>query len=153
MEPLKVVARLWERIEARDWDGVAGLIAEDAVIEWPVSGERIVGRANFVAVLRDEDTDASASASASEGTLGKVEVLRILADGDLVVTEVEMPEEHVLYRAVSLWTVRDGEIVGAREYWTSPGQDPAPRWRAVYVEPLVADWAVCSRNSPRRPAS
>lgn len=139
MEPLKVVARLWERIEARDWDGVAGLIAEDAVIEWPVSGERIVGRANFVAVLRDEDTDASASASASEGTLGKVEVLRILADGDLVVTEVEMPEEHVLYRAVSLWTVRDGEIVGAREYWTSPGQDPAPRWRAVYVEPLVAD--------------
>jgi ketosteroid isomerase-like protein len=139
MEPLKVVARLWERIEARDWDGVAGLIAEDAVIEWPVSGERIVGRANFVAVLRDEDTDASDSHSGGERALGKVEVLRILADGDLVVTEVEMPEEHVLYRAVSLWTVRDGEIVGAREYWTSPGQDPAPRWRAVYVEPLVAD--------------
>ncbi|MBT2478668.1 hypothetical protein [Streptomyces sp. ISL-94] len=45
----------------------------------------------------------------------------------------------VVYRAVSLWTVRDGEIVGAREYWTSPGQDPAPRWRAGYVEPLVAD--------------
>ncbi|MEU8460669.1 nuclear transport factor 2 family protein [Streptomyces sp. NPDC029003] len=148
MEPLKVVARLWERIEARDWDGVAGLIAQDAVIEWPVSGERIVGRANFVAVLRDEsdgsDSDPSGGSGGSGGfgderPLGRVEVLRILADGDLVVTEVEMPEEHVLYRAVSLWTVRDGEIVGAREYWTSPGQDPAPRWRAVYVEPLVAD--------------
>ncbi|MEU7723984.1 hypothetical protein AB0B78_01810 [Streptomyces sp. NPDC040724] len=79
MEPLTVVAQLWERIGARDWDGVAGLIAEDAVIEWPVSGER------------------------------------------------------------TLWTVRDGEIVDAREHWTSPGQDPAPRWRAGYVEPLVAD--------------
>ncbi|MDH6540947.1 nuclear transport factor 2 family protein [Streptomyces lavendulae] len=135
MEPLKVVAHLWERIEARDWDGVAALIAEDAVIEWPVSGERIVGRANFVAVLRDEGEDSEDD----ERTLGAVEVLRILADGDLVVTEVEIPEDHVVYRAVSLWTVRDGEIVGAREYWTSPGQDPAPRWRAVYVEPLVAD--------------
>ncbi|MER5773019.1 nuclear transport factor 2 family protein [Streptomyces sp. NPDC002039] len=129
MEPLSVVARLWERIEARDWDGVAELIAEDAVIEWPVSSERIVGRANFIAVLSDDaDTDE-----------GSVEVLRILADGDLVVTEVEIPQDHVVYRAVSLWTVRDGAIVGAREYWTSPGQDPAPRWRAGYVEPLVAD--------------
>ncbi|MFG2387712.1 nuclear transport factor 2 family protein [Streptomyces lavendulae] len=135
MEPLKVVAHLWERIEARDWDGVAALVAEDAVIEWPVSGERIVGRANFVAVLGDEGEDSEDD----ERPLGAVEVLRILADGDLVVTEVEIPEEHVVYRAVSLWTVRDGEIVGAREYWTSPGQDPAPRWRAVYVEPLVAD--------------
>lgn len=135
MEPLKVVAHLWERIEARDWDGVAALIAEDAVIEWPVSGERIVGRANFVAVLRDEGEDSEDD----ERSLGAVEVLRILADGDLVVTEVEIPEEHVVYRAVSLWTVHDGEIAGAREYWTSPGQDPAPRWRAVYVEPLVAD--------------
>ncbi|MCX5196013.1 nuclear transport factor 2 family protein [Streptomyces sp. NBC_00249] len=140
MEPLKVVAQLWERIEARDWDGVAGLVAEDAVIEWPVSGERIVGRANFIAVLSDEAPDPDFDAGTSSGTgAGTVEVLRILADGDLVVTEVEIPEEHVLYRGLSLWTVRDGLVVGAREYWTSPGQDPAPRWRAGYVEPLVAD--------------
>ncbi|MEV7557397.1 nuclear transport factor 2 family protein [Streptomyces sp. NPDC048331] len=129
MEPLKVVAQLWERIEARDWNGVAELIAEDAVIEWPVSGERIVGRANFIAVNSDDAYTDERS----------VELLRILADGSLVVTEVEIPQDHVVYRAVSLWTVRDGEIVGAREYWTSPGQDPAPRWRAGYVEPLVAD--------------
>ncbi|MFJ7775395.1 nuclear transport factor 2 family protein [Streptomyces yangpuensis] len=129
MEPLRVVARLWELIEARDWDGVAGLIAEDAVIEWPVSGERIVGRANFIAVNSDDGYSDEKP----------VRVLRILADGDDVVTEVEMPQDHVVYRAVSLWTVRDGEVVGAREYWTSPGQDPAPRWRAGYVEPLVAD--------------
>ncbi|MFI7353077.1 nuclear transport factor 2 family protein [Streptomyces avidinii] len=129
MEPLEVVARLWERIGARDWDGVAELIAEDAVIEWPVSGERIVGRANFIAVNSDDGYADERS----------VDLLRILADGNLVVTEVEIPQDHVVYRAVSLWTVRDGEVAGAREYWTSPGQDPAPRWRAGYVEPLVAD--------------
>ncbi|MGW6857270.1 nuclear transport factor 2 family protein [Streptomyces xanthophaeus] len=129
MEPLNVVAQLWERIEARDWDGVAKLIAEDAVIEWPVSGERIVGRANFIAVNSDDGFADERS----------VELLRILADGDLVVTEIETPQDHVVYRAVSLWTVRDGEVVAAREYWTSPGQDPAPRWRAGYVEALSAD--------------
>ncbi|GHI88820.1 hypothetical protein Sxan_61840 [Streptomyces xanthophaeus] len=123
------MAQLWERIEARDWDGVAKLIAEDAVIEWPVSGERIVGRANFIAVNSDDGFADERS----------VELLRILADGDLVVTEIEMPQDHVVYRAVSLWTVRDGEVVAAREYWTSPGQDPAPRWRAGYVEALPAD--------------
>ncbi|GGZ16836.1 hypothetical protein GCM10010343_49930 [Streptomyces avidinii] len=123
------MARLWGRIEARDWDGVAELIAEDAVIEWPVSGERIVGRANFIAVNSDDGYADERS----------VELLRILAEGNLVVTEVEIPQDHVVYRAVSLWTVRDGKVVGAREYWTSPGQDPAPRWRAGYVEPLVAD--------------
>ncbi|MGW7098312.1 nuclear transport factor 2 family protein [Streptomyces sp. NPDC054883] len=136
MEPLDVVARLWERIGARDWDGVAKLVAEDAVIEWPVSGERIVGRSNFIAVLA-EDGDVGGDTYEDAGG-ASVEVLRVLADGELVVTEVEIPEDHVVYRAVSLWTVRDGEIVGAREYWTSPGQDPAPRWRAGYVEPLVA---------------
>ncbi|MFF3675094.1 nuclear transport factor 2 family protein [Streptomyces sp. NPDC002120] len=92
MEPLKVVAQLWERIEARDWDGVGGLIAEDAVIEWPVSGERIVGRANFIAVNSDDGYADERS----------VELIRILADGDLVVTEVEIPQDHVVYRAVSL---------------------------------------------------
>ncbi|MEV4194442.1 nuclear transport factor 2 family protein [Streptomyces toxytricini] len=129
MKPLEVVAQLWERFAARDWTGVARLLAKDAVIDWPVSGERIVGRANFIAVNSD--------LAYSEER--RVEVLRIVADGDLVVTEVEVPQEHVVYRAVSLWTVRDGEIVGAREYWTSPGQDPAPRWRAHFVEPLAAD--------------
>ncbi|WP_424212967.1 nuclear transport factor 2 family protein [Streptomyces sp. BI20] len=124
MEPLDVVAELWKRIDARDWDGVARLLAEDLVVDWPVSGERIVGRANFLAVA-DEDT---------YGEDGSVRLLDIVADGERVISEVELRLDHVVYRAVSWWTVRDGRVVAAREYWTSPGQDPAPRWRAGYVE-------------------
>ncbi|MER7759982.1 nuclear transport factor 2 family protein [Streptomyces sp. NPDC097619] len=127
MEPLDVVQELWERIEARDWVRAGDLLAEDAVIDWPVSGERIVGRANFIAVNSEFTEEWS------------VEVLRILADGELVVSEVEIPQDHVVYRAVSFWTVRDGRIVRGREYWTSPGQDPAPRWRAGFVELLGTD--------------
>jgi ketosteroid isomerase-like protein len=125
MESSKVIEALWDRIQARDWDGVAGLIAEDAVIEWPVSGERIVGRDNFVAVNREYPEGWS------------IRVLTIVADGGEVVSEVEVPHEGVgVFRAVSLWTVRDGRIVGGREYWTSLGADPRPQWRAAFVEPM-----------------
>lgn len=47
---LREIEALWDRIQARDWSGVADLVAEDVVVEWPVSAERIVGNKNFVAV-------------------------------------------------------------------------------------------------------
>lgn len=124
-DPSVVVAALWSRIEARDWPGVGELVAEDAVIDWPVSAERIAGRANFVAV----------NSQYPEGW--SIRVLRIVAAGDQVVSEVEVPHAELgLFRAASFWTVRDGRIVAGTEYWTSPGSDPRPAWRAGLTEPL-----------------
>ncbi|MFI2213789.1 nuclear transport factor 2 family protein [Streptomyces sp. NPDC020141] len=64
---------------ARDWSGVADLFADEAVVERPVSGERIVGGQNFVAVTSEYPEGWS------------IRVLRIVADGDEVVSEVEVP--------------------------------------------------------------
>ncbi|MFE6098760.1 nuclear transport factor 2 family protein [Streptomyces laurentii] len=125
METSKVVEALWDRIEARDWDGAAALVAEDAVVEWPVSRERIVGRDDFIAVNREYPEGWS------------IRVLRIVADGDEAVSEVEVPHEGLgVFRAVSFWSVRDGRIVRGTEYWTTLGGDPRPEWRAAYVEPM-----------------
>lgn len=122
MEPTQTVQALWDRIQARDWAGVGELIAEDLVVEWPVSRERIVGRDNFIRV----------NAEYPEGW--SIRVLRVIADGDTVVSEVEVPHESLgVFRSVSLWTLRDTLIVAAREYWTQLGADPAPEWRAPYV--------------------
>lgn len=64
-------------------------------------------------------------------------MLRVVADGEVVVSEVEVPHDTMgVHRVVSLWTVRDGKIVGGREYWTEPGSDPSPEWRAAFVERL-----------------
>jgi ketosteroid isomerase-like protein len=113
---------LWDRIQARDWRAVSDLLDEDLVVEWPVSAERIEGRASFVAV----------NSRYPEGWT--IRVLRIVADGDEVVSEVEVPHETMgMSRAASFWTVRNGKIVRGREYWTSPGSDPSPQWRADYV--------------------
>jgi len=123
MEPAEVVQTLWDRMQARDWRGLGELLAEDLVVEWPVSGERIEGLGNFVSV----------NAEYPEGWA--IRVLRIVADGEVVVSEVEVPHDTMgVHRAVSFWTVRAGTIVTGREYWTELGSAPSPEWRATYVQ-------------------
>lgn len=126
MEPLQTVREMWDRMQARDWPGVGALLSDDLIVEWPVSGERIVGRENFVSI----------NAEYPEGWT--IEVLRIVADGEEVVSEVEVPHDTMgVHRVASFWTVRGGKIVRGREYWTEPGSDPAPAWRAGLVQPLA----------------
>jgi ketosteroid isomerase-like protein len=122
---MEIVRALWDRMQARDWTGLGELLAEDLVVEWPVSAERIVGRANYVRI----------NAEYPEGW--SIEVLRIVSDGPIVVSEVEVPHETMgVHRAISFWTVQNQRITHGREYWTQPGSDPSPAWRAAYVQPL-----------------
>ncbi|MFU8851932.1 nuclear transport factor 2 family protein [Micromonospora sp. SL1-18] len=123
MEPAKIVQELWDRMQARDWAGLGELLADDLVVEWPVSAERIVGRENYVRI----------NAEYPEGWA--IKVLRIVADGEVVVSEVEVPHDTMgVHRVASFWKVRDGKIVDGREYWTCLGSDPSPEWRAAYVQ-------------------
>ncbi|MFI7427926.1 nuclear transport factor 2 family protein [Micromonospora sp. NPDC049836] len=123
MEPTEIVQQLWDRMQARDWPGLGELLADDLVVEWPVSAERIVGRENYVMI----------NAEYPEGW--SIRVLRIVADGEVVVSEVEVPHDTMgVHRVASFWTVRDGKVVDGREYWTCLGSDPSPQWRAAYVQ-------------------
>ncbi|MFG3252752.1 nuclear transport factor 2 family protein [Streptomyces sp. NPDC048172] len=127
MEPTGVIDELWKRMEARDWAGVGELLTEDAVVEWPVTGERIVGRANYVAVNSEYPEGWS------------IRVLRVVgaAGSDQVVSEVEVPHAELgVFRAASFWTVRDGRVTAAREYWTDVGGEQPPAWRQPYTEVL-----------------
>ncbi|MFD9438127.1 nuclear transport factor 2 family protein [Streptomyces sp. NPDC060006] len=123
MDSSQTAEALWNRVQARDWTGVGELLADDVVVEWPISGERIVGRENYVRV----------NAEYPEGWT--IKVLRILVDGDEVVSEVEVPHETMgVFRVAAFWTVNEGRVVRGREYWTELGSEPAPEWRAAYVE-------------------
>ncbi|WP_435150649.1 nuclear transport factor 2 family protein [Micromonospora aurantiaca (nom. illeg.)] len=125
MDSEAVVRALWDRMQARDWTGVGELLADDVVVEWPVSAERIVGRDNYVKV----------NAEYPEGW--SIRVLRVVASGDTVVSEVEVPHEGMgVHRVASFWTVRDGRIFDGREYWTGLGTDPSPQWRSAWVQPM-----------------
>jgi ketosteroid isomerase-like protein len=125
MDATTTVRALWDRMQARDWMGLRELLADGLVVEWPVSGERIVGPDNYVTINAEYPQGWSIS------------VLRIVGDGETAVSEVEVPHETMgVHRAASFWTVRDGLVTQAREYWTQPGSDPSPQWRSGYVQPL-----------------
>jgi ketosteroid isomerase-like protein len=110
-------------MQERDWAGVGELIAEDAVVEWPATGERIVGRDNYVAI----------NSEYPEGWA--IQVVRILGDGEQVASEVNVPHDELgMFTAASFWVVRDGLVVSGTEYWTSPGSEEPPPGRAQYVQ-------------------
>jgi ketosteroid isomerase-like protein len=118
------VRRLWERLEARDWDAVAAQIHPDAVVDWPNTGERMRGRENYLAVQREYP----------EGW--HIEVLRLVDGGDVVVSEIRVDQAGKRFFAVSLFELSGGQIVRAVEYWSDGEPAPAPEWRAPWTEPL-----------------
>jgi ketosteroid isomerase-like protein len=120
-----VIRELWTRTQARDWAGIGELVADDAVIEWPVSCERIVGRSNYITINREYPER------------WEIWVLRVIGSGDEAASEVEVAHGTMgMFRAASFWTVRDGKIARGTEYWTNPGSEQGMAERAAYVEPM-----------------
>jgi ketosteroid isomerase-like protein len=122
-DPAEVVRALWDRFEARDWDAAAELLAEDVVVEWPQTRERMRGRANVIAVNRNYP----------EGWT--IRVLRVLLEGDVAVAVVAVYlDHHGTFHAASFFEVRDGQIVRGTDYWVDPPTGDPPAWRAEWVE-------------------
>ncbi len=124
----EVVRRLWELFEARDWEGAAELLHENLVVDWPWSAERIRGREHFIAV--------NVHHPAPEW---HIEVRRLVAEGDHVVSEVVVPYEGGRSQAASFFELRDGQIARITEYWIDFGQQEPLLYRAAWVEPLRPD--------------
>ena len=124
-EPAEVVEQLWSRIQARDWAGVGELLVEDFVLEWPHDQVRLRGRADFVEFNR----------SYPEGW--SIEVLRIVAHGNTVVSEVRVPHPTVgPHYALSFTKVDAGRITSCREYWVLEAYEEPVGERTRWFEPM-----------------
>ncbi|HWJ33394.1 MAG TPA: nuclear transport factor 2 family protein [Gaiellaceae bacterium] len=125
MEPSDLVAELWRRIQARDWDSVGEVLSDDFVLEWPHERVRIRGRANFVEFNRNYPEGWS------------IEVLGVVAEGATAVSEVRVPHPEVgTYYAISFFEVEDGRLARGREYWVEERyEQPAPD-RERWFEPM-----------------
>lgn len=124
MDAAKLLRALWESFEARDWEGAGRLLAEDAVVEWPQTNERLRGRANILAMNRNYP----------EGWSIHVEDVWP-AGPDRAVSRVRVPYGGSEEWAVSFCEARNGSISRLVETW-APAQT-APAWRARWVEPLA----------------
>jgi len=118
----QVVEQFWTAIHDNDFHAAGELLHDDYVLEWPQSGERIRGRANFIAV--NEHYPAAG--------LWRVTIHRLIAEGDEVASEVTVTDGVQTARAITLSTVHSGRIWRQTEYWPDPFEPAA--WRAQWVE-------------------
>ncbi len=111
------VAELWRAFGTRDWGAARRLLHADLVAEWPQTGERF-DREGYLGV--NETYPGS----------WEIRIRRILALGDLVVSEVfiEHSDPERTTFAVGLYELEGGRIRRATEYWPAPSE-PAPERR------------------------
>ncbi len=120
-----MVVAFWDRIQARDWDGLGRLLSDDFVVEWPDARLRIRGRENFVEFNRIYP----------EGWT--IEVLGMVAEGQTVVSEVRVPHtEQGIYYVLSVFNVDGDRVAGGREYWLEDHEEELSPERARFFEPM-----------------
>jgi ketosteroid isomerase-like protein len=119
-----VVRRLIDTLNAKDVGGMDDVFHEDAVMEWPQSGERIVGGDNRRGVYH------------AFPALPTITPRRMTGDDDLVVAEATLDYgEGAVYQCVFIFELRDGKIAKETAYWAQPF--PAPEWRSQWVERMA----------------
>lgn len=114
--PAEVVRQWWACLQARDWAAARRLLHNDAVIDWPASGERLSGADCFIAV----------NAEYPEGWSIQLLSVDALQDGRVLsMARVDHPPQTFLVQ--SSVRVRDGLITSGQELWATCEEPPA--WR------------------------
>jgi limonene-1,2-epoxide hydrolase len=117
-----VIDRYWAMLEKQDWEAAPEVYADDAIEEWPQSGERIRGRDNIMAINMNYPGFPTLTPR------------RTTAGGDIVVSEVVLDYGGEIYNGVSVFEVKNDRIVKQTDYFAAPFD--APAWRAQWVEKM-----------------
>ena len=115
-------------MENNDWEHAASHLTENCVIDWPCSGERIVGRADFAAMQARYPTNTGR---------WSFDVHRILAEGDVAVSEVTATDGEQAARVVAFSMLNDGRIAHQIEYWPMPYDPPPGREHLTQAIPRI----------------
>ncbi len=120
----QVVERFWELMVTNNFQAVGNILADDYLLEWPQSNERIRGRENFARINEEYPSH------------GRWQFLinRTVAGNDEVVTDVSVTDGVQSARVISFFTVADGRITKQVEFW--PENYKAPENRKHLVEPI-----------------
>jgi len=113
--------RHWAASAAGDQDGEHEIYRDDAIVEYPQSGERISGRHNVQALRSHHPA----------GPSGFV-VRRIVGEGELWVTEYVIDYDGRSVLTVSIMEFRGGKVARETQYFADPFEPPA--WRSQWVE-------------------
>ncbi|HEY0185793.1 MAG TPA: nuclear transport factor 2 family protein [Rhodopila sp.] len=116
----EVLDRHWAASDASDFDVEHDIYRDDAVLEYPQSGERIRGRHNIQA------------SRAAQPNAKRFSVRRIVGRGELWVTEFILTYDGRPSYSVSVMEFLDGKVARETQYFGAPFE-PGPS-RAQWVE-------------------
>ena len=114
----------WQASADGDLNAEHNIYDDDAICDYPQSGERILGRINLQA-LRGHHPDKPSGFN----------VRRIQGEGNLWVTEYT-----IAYSGRAIWTVSimefcNGKVIHETQYFSDPFE--APAWRSQWVEQIT----------------
>ena len=116
----------WRASAAGEADAEHAIYADDAICDYPQSGERIFGRRNLQALR-----------SHHPGRPSGFKVKRILGQGDLWITEYTIVYQGKSAFTVSIMEFRNGKVVHETQYFADSFE--APAWRSQWVQVMRKD--------------
>ncbi len=111
----------WQASATEDLNAEHDIYADDAICDYPQSGERILGRSNLQALR-----------SHHPGKPSDFKVRRMLGRDDLWVTEYNISYQGKLAYTVSIMEFHDDKVVHETQYFADPFE--APSWRSQWVQ-------------------
>lgn len=127
MDAAAIVGEFWRLMATNDFSAVGAVLADDFVLDWPQTNERIRGTANF----------ARLNAEYPAHGRWRFVVNRVVGGADEAVSDVSVTDGVAQARAISFFTVSGGKITTIVEYWPEPSVPPYERRHVT--EPLIAD--------------
>ncbi|WP_050630688.1 nuclear transport factor 2 family protein [Bradyrhizobium viridifuturi] len=112
--------RHWEASDASDFEREHDIYRDDAVLDYPQSGERIRGRRNIQ------------QSRTVQPNKKRFSIQRMIGGGDLWITEYILTYDDSPSYVVSIMEFRDGLVAHETQYFAEPF-DPSPS-RAHLVE-------------------
>jgi hypothetical protein len=109
------IAEHWAASERGDVDAEHAIYADDAVLDYPQSGESFRGRATIQAQRGGHPAERHFT------------VVRIQGDGDLWVSECVITYDGVPTHSVSIMEFTDGFVTHETQYFADPFPAPASR--------------------------
>jgi ketosteroid isomerase-like protein len=119
---VELVREFYGRMNTNDFHSAGRMLADEYILEWPQSQERIRGRDNFVAM--NEEYPAHGR--------WLFTINKIVGNETEAASDVSVTDGVLKARVITFTTVREGRIVKQVEYW--PDNYEAPGNRKLLVE-------------------
>jgi len=116
----------WSASDANDFETEHAIYHEDAVLEYPQSGERIRGRSNIKITRSKQPSEKRFS------------VRRIVGGGDLWITEYILSYDGRPSFTVSIMEFNGNKVARETQYFADPFD--AAAWRSQWVERIRSSW-------------